>query len=56
MDATTTDKLEKMMTEVEAFSSDDKAKLLKKILADSSIQVTIGSSQSDAGQTHLKLS
>lgn len=51
MDAATTN-FNKIMQEVDGLSSDEKAKLLKKLLSDSSIQVTIGSSQFDANNVY----
>ena len=52
MDAATTNNLEKIMQDVDSLNPDEKAKLLKKLLSDSSIQVTIGSSQFDADNVY----
>lgn len=40
-----TDKLKKLMNECDHLNAEDKAKLLKHLLGDSSVQVIIGSSQ-----------
>lgn len=52
MDAATTNNFEKIMQDVDSLNPDEKAKLLKKLLSDSSIQVTIGSSQFDADNVY----
>lgn len=52
MDAATTNNFDKIMQDVDSLNPDEKAKLLKKLLSDSSIQVTIGSSQFDADNVY----
>ena len=47
MDAATTN-LEEVMIKVDTLTSEEKAKLIKKLLGDSTLQVTVGSSQFDA--------
>lgn len=48
MDSATTNNFDNIMQNVESLSAEEKAKLIKKLLSDSSIQVTVNNSQFDA--------